>query len=98
MGERGAGGAGAVRAPRSGVLLALGTGIVLTAISGALAGFRVSGLVLAVVLAGASVARLVLPVAAAGPLAVRSRVTDVTTSGLLALGVAVLALTAPDGG
>ena len=98
MGEREAGGTGAVRAPRSGVLLALGAGIVLAAICGVLAGFRVAGLVLAVVLAGASVARAVLPVAAAGPLAVRSRVTDVTTSGLLALGLAVLAVTAPGGG
>ena len=98
MEERGTGSAEAVRAPRSGVLLALGAGIVLAALAGLLASFRVAGLVLAAVLAGAALARLLLPVGAAGPLAVRSRVTDVTTSGLLALGVAVLALTAPGGG
>jgi len=88
----------AVRAPRPRALVLIAAGIVLAALAGALVSFRLAGLVLAAVLAGAAVARLVLPVASAGPLAVRSRGVDVATSGLLALGVALLALTAPGGG
>ena len=97
MAERGAGSGEAVGPPRSGVLVALGVGIVLAALAGLLASFRVAGLVLAAALAAAALGRLLLPVSAAGPLAVRSRGVDVATSGLLALGVAVLALTAPGG-
>jgi hypothetical protein len=73
----------------------VGTGIVLSALGGLLVSFRVGGLVLALVLACCAVARLVLPVAAVGPLAVRSRAVDAATSGVLALGVALLAVIAP---
>ena len=73
----------------------VGAGVLVAALGGLLVSFRVAGLVLALVLASCAVARLVLPVASVGPLAVRSRGVDAATSGVLALGVGVLAVIAP---
>jgi hypothetical protein len=72
-------------------------GIVVALVAGVLVAFWLGGLVLAALLAGIAVARLLLPVSALGPLAVRSRSIDVVTSGLLAAGIAVLAVIAPGG-
>lgn len=70
-------------------------GAALAAVVGVLGGFRAAGLVLAAVLALTAVARAVLPAASSLVLVVRSRGVDVTTAVVLAVGVTVLALTAP---
>ena len=78
-------------------LALVGAGLLAAAATGVLVSFWVGGLVLALVLAGCAVARLLLPVAAVGPLAVRSRGVDAATCGLLAAGIALLAVIAPGG-
>ena len=70
-------------------------GAALAAVLGALVGFRAAGLALAAVLALTALARAALPAASPLVLVVRSRGVDVTTAAVLALGVALLALTAP---
>lgn len=70
-------------------------GAALAAVVGALVGFRAAGAVLAAVLVLTAVARAALPADSPFVLVVRSRGVDVTTAAVLAVGVAVLALTAP---
>lgn len=67
----------------------------LAAVVGVLVGFRAAGLVMAAVLALTAITRAVLPAGSPLVLVVRSRGVDVTTAAVLAVGVAVLALTAP---
>jgi hypothetical protein len=84
--------------PRPGALVPVlvGAGVLVAVLAGLLVGFRATGLLLAAVLGGCAVARLLLPLRVVGALAVRSRGTDVVTLTVLAVAVAVLALTAPD--
>jgi hypothetical protein len=81
--------------PGSVVPWLVGAGLVVAVASGVVLGFRAPGLLLAVLLSACAVARLVLPLRMVGLLAVRSRIVDVVTLSALAVGVALLALTAP---
>jgi hypothetical protein len=73
----------------------VGAGVAVSVLAGLWLGFRAAGILLALLLAACALARLLLPVRVVGSLAVRSRGLDVVMLAALALGVAVLAVTAP---
>lgn len=96
MGAKGHGGPVGGNGHGTLVVVAVVTLVAASLLLAVLLGFRAGVYALASLLATIAVVRAVLPVRLVGPLAVRSRLVDVTTTAALAVGLLLLVQGVPD--